>query len=150
MNLKPLCNLICRKPTIDDAKAHCTHVCDQLQLPDEVRDEANHYWEKTFFNHFIHDVLHDKVQLMHFAPNMKERTIVMHRILKSSHNASNTPDHILNFIRQKLRRWIFQLGQSIVKKLETISNMMSPICHWNIGNVHPCRLAMVWCSSMYT
>jgi hypothetical protein len=28
--------------------------------------------------------------------------------------------------------------------------MTSPVCCWNIGNSHPCRLAMVWCCSMYT
>ncbi len=42
MNLKPLCNLVCRKLVVDDAKACCTHVRDQLVLPNEVRDETNH------------------------------------------------------------------------------------------------------------
>ncbi len=43
MNLKSLCNLVCRKPMVDDAKAHCTHVYNQLMLPAEVRDETIHY-----------------------------------------------------------------------------------------------------------
>jgi hypothetical protein len=43
MNLKPLCNLVCRKPMVDDAKASCTHVHDQLMLLGEVRDETSHY-----------------------------------------------------------------------------------------------------------
>ncbi len=43
MNLKPLCNLVCRKPTVDDVRACYTHVCDQLLLPDEVHDEVSHY-----------------------------------------------------------------------------------------------------------
>jgi len=43
MNLKPLCNLVHRKPTINNVRARCTHVHDQLLLPSEVRDEASHY-----------------------------------------------------------------------------------------------------------
>jgi hypothetical protein len=43
MNLKPLCNLVCRKPTVDDAKARYTHVRDQLLLLSEVHDEASHF-----------------------------------------------------------------------------------------------------------
>jgi hypothetical protein len=43
MNLKPLCNLVCKKPIVDDVRARCTHVCDQLLLPNGVCDETNHY-----------------------------------------------------------------------------------------------------------
>jgi hypothetical protein len=43
MNFKPLCNLVCRKLAVDDVKAHCTHVHDQLLLLGEVCDEINHY-----------------------------------------------------------------------------------------------------------
>jgi hypothetical protein len=42
MNLKPLCNVVCRKLGVDNAKARCTHICDQLLLPSEVHDEASH------------------------------------------------------------------------------------------------------------
>jgi hypothetical protein len=43
MNLKPLCNLVCKKPSVDYARACCTHVHDQLLLPNEVCDETSHY-----------------------------------------------------------------------------------------------------------
>jgi hypothetical protein len=43
VNFKPFCNLVCQKPAVDDAKARCTHVHDQLLLSGEVHDEANHY-----------------------------------------------------------------------------------------------------------
>jgi hypothetical protein len=89
---------------IDDAWALCAHVSDQLLLLNEVRNEANHYWKETFFNHLVHDALHDKVKLMHFAPNTKERTIVMQRILKSSHNTSNMPGHISSSIWQQTKK----------------------------------------------
>jgi hypothetical protein len=46
MNFKPFCNLICRKLVVDDARAHCTHVHDQLLLSSEVHDEARHYWKE--------------------------------------------------------------------------------------------------------
>jgi hypothetical protein len=49
-------------------------------------------------------VFHDKVELMRSAPNMKERTIIMYRILKSGHNASNMPGHISSFIRQQTKK----------------------------------------------
>ncbi len=104
MNLKPLCNLVCRKPTVDDVRARCTHMCDQLLLSNGVCDEANHYYEEAFFNHHIHDVLHDKVKLMRFAPNMKERIIVMHKILKSGHNVSNTRNQISSSIKRRTKK----------------------------------------------
>jgi hypothetical protein len=43
MNLKPLYNLVCRNPMVDNVKARCTHVRDQFMLSNEVHDEANHY-----------------------------------------------------------------------------------------------------------
>jgi hypothetical protein len=43
MNVKPLCNLVCRKPTVDNVRARCTHVHNQFLLSNEVCDEANHY-----------------------------------------------------------------------------------------------------------
>ncbi len=103
MNLKPFCNLVSRKPAVDDVKAHCTHVRDQLVLSGEVRDEASHYWKETFFNHLIHDVFHDKVELMRSTLNTKERTIVMHRILRLSHNANNTPGHISSSVKKQTK-----------------------------------------------
>ncbi len=35
-------------------------------------------------------MLHDKVELMHSTPNTKEKTILMHRILKLGHNTNDT------------------------------------------------------------
>jgi hypothetical protein len=59
---------------------------------------------KTFFNHLVHDVLHDKVELMRSTPNTKYRTIIMHRILKSCHNANNMFGHISSSIRPQIKK----------------------------------------------
>jgi len=128
MNFKPLCNLVCRKPTIDDARAYCTHVHDQLLLLSEVHDEISHYWEEAFFNHLVHDVLHDKVKLMRSTPNMKERIILMHRILKLGHNMNDTPNHILSSVKWQTKKANLPI-RTTIKKLDTISNMTSLVCH---------------------
>jgi hypothetical protein len=60
--------------------------------------------EKMLFNHLVHDVLHDKVELMRSTPNTKKRTIIMHRLLKSSHNTDKMHSHILSLIRQQTRK----------------------------------------------
>ncbi len=104
MNFKPFSIVVCRKLMIDDVKAHCTYVRDQVLLPSEVHDEVNHYSKETFFNHFVHDVFHDKVKLMHFTPNMKEKTFVMHKILKSGHNTNITPGHISSFVKRQTKK----------------------------------------------
>ncbi len=44
----------------------------------------------------------------------------------------------------KPRRRIVQSGQSIVKNLLTIVDMISPVWRSNIESTHPCRLTMEW------
>jgi len=88
--------------------------------------------------------------MMCSAQNMKERIIVMHRILKLGHNASNMRSHILSFVKQQTKKANLPIKTKYYKKVKNILNMISLVCHWNIGNAHPCRLAMVWCSSTYT
>jgi hypothetical protein len=68
-------------------------------------DDFFHLWISKWINpttevgRFVNDVLHDKVELMRSALNTKERTIVMHKILKLGHNVNNTFGHISNFMR---------------------------------------------------
>jgi len=50
----------------------------------------------------------------------------------------------------KLIRWIIQSGQSMIKNLSTMSNIISSVWRSNIGSAHPWRLTMVLCSSMKT
>jgi len=44
----------------------------------------------------------------------------------------------------KPKRWIVQLGHSIVKNLFTIVDMISPVWRSNIESAHPCKLTMEW------
>ncbi len=68
-------------------------------------DDSFHLWISEWINPaievdcLVNDMLHDKVELMRSALNTKERTIVMHKILKSGHNANNTFGHISSSVR---------------------------------------------------
>ncbi len=89
-----------------------SNIVSQLIMFDFINfvDDSFHLWISKWINlatevdRFVNDVLFDKVKLMHSAPNTKERTIVMHKILKSGHNANNMFGHISSFVKQQTKK----------------------------------------------
>jgi len=88
------------------------NIVSQLIMFDLINfiDDSFHLWISKWINpitevdHLVIDVLHDKVELMRFAPNTKKRTIVMHKILKSGHNVNNTLGHISSSVRRQTKK----------------------------------------------
>jgi hypothetical protein len=70
----------------------------------------------------------------------------MHRDVEANDNTNNPPNHIVGPVRCQAKKTncprIVQSGQSTVKNLLTIVDMISPVWRSNIGSAHPCRLTM--------
>lgn len=85
-----------------------SNIVSQLIMFDFINfvDDFFHLWINEWINptievdRLVNDVFHDKVELMRSAPNTKEKTIIMHKILKLGHNVNNTFGHISSSVRR--------------------------------------------------
>jgi hypothetical protein len=75
--------------------------------------------------------------------NSKERTIVMHRILNLSHNASNTPGHISSSVRRQTKKVNIPIITKYCQEIRTILNRTSLIADGTL--VAPIHASWRWC-----
>ncbi len=108
---------------------------------------------KTCFNHLVHDVFHDKVELMRSTPNTKDKTIIMHRILKSGHNTNNMLDHISNSIRQQTKKVNLPIRTKYYQKIKNHFEhdfTYMPLEHWQHASMQVGDGVMLFQVHIYT